>query len=88
MSVTKEDIYKAGEKYVGYKSGYYTTEHLQSINDFKAGAEWMAEKMYSEEEVYNLLEMAMKDCYHHDLDEHYSGDFRNLKDWFPRFKKK
>ena len=33
-------IHEEAEKYVGYKSGHYTTEQLQSINDFKAGVEF------------------------------------------------
>ena len=47
-----------------------------------------AERMYSEEEVYNLLEEAMKDCYNQELEYHYDGDYKNLKEWFEQFKKK
>lgn len=56
INMRKEEIYRAAEEYVGYKSGYYTTEQLQSINDFKAGAEWATERSYSEEEVLALLQ--------------------------------
>jgi hypothetical protein len=45
-------------------------------------------KMYSEEEVYNLLEQSIRDNYTWELQEHYSGDYRNLKDWFKEHKKK
>lgn len=55
---------------------------------FIAGAKWKQEKMYSEEEVYNLLEEAMKDCYDEELEYHYDGDYKNLKKWFEQFKKK
>ena len=44
--------------------------------------------MYSEEEVYSLLEQSMKDCHLWELEEHYSGDYKNLKEWFEQFKKK
>ena len=43
--------------------------------------------MYSEEEVYNLLEEAMKDCYDQELEYHYDGDYKNLKEWFKQFSK-
>ena len=46
------------------------------------------ERMYSEEEVYNLLEEAIKDNYIFELDYHNSGDYRNLKEWFEQFKNK
>jgi hypothetical protein len=56
---------------------------------FINGAKWQAERMYSdEEEVYNLLENAMKVAYDFELEGHYDGDYRNLKDWFEQFKKK
>lgn len=45
------------------------------------------EKLYSEEEVYNILEQSMKDCYNNELDSHYSGDYKNLKKWFDFNKK-
>ena len=43
---------------------------------------------YTTEEVYNLLEQSMKDCHLWELEEHYSGDYKNLKEWFEQFKKK
>jgi hypothetical protein len=54
----------------------------------KDGAKWQKERMYSEEEVYNLLEEAMKDCYTFELEYHHSGDYKNLKEWFEQYKKK
>ena len=74
----------------------------EELNDFKsdvsgfiAGAKspesleyWKEkEKLYSEEEVYNILEQSMKDCYNNELDSHYSGDYKNLKKWFDFNKK-
>jgi hypothetical protein len=57
-------------------------------NDFKAGGNYLAERMYSEEEVYSLLEQSIKDCHLWELEEHYSGDYKNLKEWFKQYKKK
>jgi len=65
-----------------------TVSRLNAIEWFKAGAKEQAERMYSEKEVYSILEQAMKDCYRYELEEHYSGDYRNLKEWFEQFKKK
>jgi hypothetical protein len=55
---------------------------------FIEGAKWKEERSYSEEEVYSLLEQSMKDCHLWELEEHYSGDYKNLKEWFEQFKKK
>jgi hypothetical protein len=63
-------------------------EYTDGIYGFKQGAKWQAERMYSEEEVYSLLEQSMKDCHLWELEEHYSGDYKNLKEWFEQFKKK
>jgi hypothetical protein len=46
------------------------------------------ERSYSEEEVYNILEQAMKDAPIEGLTHHYDGDFRDLKEWFEQIKKK
>ena len=56
-------------------------------NAFIKGAKWHAERSHSDEEVYNILEMAMISCYTEELETHYSGDFKNLKEWFEQFKK-
>jgi hypothetical protein len=45
------------------------------------------ERMYTEVEVYNILQEAMKDNYTCELENHYSGDYRNLKKWFEQHKK-
>ena len=43
---------------------------------------------FSEEEVYSILEQAMKDDSIEELTYHYNGDFINLKKWFEQNKKK
>ena len=49
-------------------------EYTDGIYGFKAGAKWQAERMYSEEEVYNLL------CQFPNEEE--------LNNWFEQNKKK
>lgn len=76
---TLEEIRKYAE--LSYYNG-------DEVNAFVGGAKWQEERMYSEEEVYSLLEQSMKDCHLWELEEHYSGDYKNLKEWFEQFKKK
>lgn len=57
-------------------------EHGQEV-----GQSDQVEARYTEEEVYNLLEKLMWDCDILELEEHYDGDFKNLKSWFEQFKK-
>lgn len=55
-----------------------------NYGSFKAGFDACEKVMYSEEEVYSLLEQSMKDAPIEGLTH---GDYRNLKDWFKRFSK-
>jgi hypothetical protein len=55
---------------------------------FKAGVKFAQSKMYSEEEVYNLLEKVVKDVEQEQLNKHFSGDYRFLKEYFETIKKK
>lgn len=80
----KETLEEAAEKFV-YEIGDLPTDDFAPRNKkiseseiicFIAGAKWQAERMYTEEEVLNIL-------YKHDLDE----PFNNVK-WFEQFKKK
>ena len=65
---------------------YKSQNTLLFSDDFEQAKEMEKEQGYSEEEVYNLLEEAMKDCYASELEHHHSGDYRNLKEWFEQFK--
>ena len=60
---------------------------LCKTDNWIAGAKWAQERMYSEEEVYSLLEQSMKDCHLWELEDHYSGDYKNLKEWFEQKKR-
>jgi hypothetical protein len=92
------DMMKGDEELGLYESWGNDAEkesNLSDLND-RANAFWLGyrtgiktkERMYSEKEVYSILEQAMKDCYRYELEEHYSGDYRNLKEWFETFKNK
>lgn len=50
-------------------------------------AEYCSRNMYSEEEAYSLVLKAIEDCYDEQLEYHYAGDYRNLKEWFKQNKK-
>lgn len=49
-------IHEEAKKYVGYKSGHYTTEQLQSINDFKAGVKFAQRWIPVEDELPEKME--------------------------------
>jgi hypothetical protein len=48
----KETLEEAAERYIQSKNPQWTPYHKRS---FKDGAEWQAERSYSEEEVLKLL---------------------------------
>jgi len=79
----KETIEEAAENYSEYE------EHKM---DFIAGAKWQQEISYSEDEVYDIVEQAIKDNSSkqlHFFDGGYSNSiYTNLKKWFEQFKKK
>lgn len=71
-------------------SHYDFTVTSKIRNGIRLGAKWQQEQdnnKYSEEEVYNILEQAMKDAPIEGLTHHYNGDFRDLKDWFENLKR-
>jgi hypothetical protein len=85
--LTQEEINKAAEERIPTSTKVWDlTETRRS--DFKAGVEFAQSKMYSEEEVYNLLEKVVKDVEQEQLDKHFSGDYRFLKEYFETIKKK
>jgi hypothetical protein len=74
----QETLEEAAEKYAERKSSNPTFRNTH-IRDFKAGADWQSERMYSEEEVYELLSK-----FHIVTD----GTLKFQKEWFEQFKKK
>ena len=57
-----------------------TSEFLSVKNGFVAGAKWQAERMYSEEEVLNILYKHTEDLL--------AGKKITLEQWFEQYKKK
>jgi hypothetical protein len=83
----QETLEEAAHEY--FKRGQLGFEKASDTEEaFLKGAKWMQERMYSEEEVYILLEKSIKDCHLWELEEHYSGNYKNLTEWFEQFKKK
>jgi hypothetical protein len=57
-----------------------TSEFVSVKNGFIEGAKWQAERMYSEEEVLDIL-------YKH-TEDMFKGTRLTLTEWFEQFKKK
>ena len=55
-------------------------EEYQSVKDFSRGAKWQARRMYSEEEVLNILYKHTEDLL--------AGKKITLEQWFEQFKNK
>lgn len=72
----KETLEEAAEKYAEGKSSHPTFRNTH-IRDFNAGANWQSERMYSEEEVLQLLLRLQQTEY-----------YNSLYEWFEQFKKK
>jgi len=64
----KQETLEEAKKYA--ELSYYGDE----VDAFIAGAKWQAERMYSEEEVLELI-------------DNFSGSVRQAKEWFEQFKK-
>lgn len=92
---------EAAEKYAKMMWGVYyddihpdiaitQTQGEITVKDFIAGAKWQQERMYSEEEVYDLFvewDMYQKGEPRIDEDEIPNG-FMSFNEWFEQFKKK
>jgi len=91
-TLKEDEILQDEINYWYEKTGSLTSEEIvrraYSLGIKSQQDTFQQERMYSEEEVYNLLETAMKDCYLWELEEHYSGNYKNLKKWFEQFKNK
>jgi molecular chaperone DnaK (HSP70) len=84
--IKQETLEEVAEKYSILES---TPENrVNCKEDFIAGAKWQQERMYSVEEVYDILEEAMEDVELFGLVWHEDGDYKNLKKWFKYFEKK
>ena len=76
----KTELEEAAEKFRSNNPGTMQGgDNTKILNAFKNGAKWQAERSYSEEEVFELLE---------NLVETFNPPTDNLKEWFEQFKKK
>ena len=84
--MNKETLEEAAERYADYSNDYVPMSFGDKFNettktDFIAGAKWQAERMYSEEEVLEIL------CKSHNA-SNTSIVANEIKKWFEPFKKK
>ena len=56
-------------------------EHYIDEVAFELGAKWQAERMYSEEEVKNIISKLIRDCYY------MQEPNQDVAEWFEQFKK-
>jgi hypothetical protein len=78
----QETLEESAERYAESKSSNFSFRNTH-IRDFKEGAKWQAKRMYSEEEVYNLLYNLA--C---EVVQDYDHTPKKLDKWFEQFKKK
>ena len=75
----KETLEEAAEHYAEGKSSNSTFRNTH-IRDFKAGADWQQERMYSEEEIKQIIDKT--------LIEYSDFELADIPHWFEQFKKK
>ena len=73
----KETLEEAAEKCFKY---------IDHRNTFIAGARWQQERMYSEEEVYDLMDK--REHYWVRYKNYYTQSYIPFDEWFEQFKKK
>ena len=80
----KETLEEAAEKFRSNNPGTMQGgNNTKILNAFKNGAKWQAERMYSEEEVVNILIKAYEDIGKRKIPNQVV-----LASWFKQFKKK
>jgi hypothetical protein len=77
-NMEQETLEEAAENYEKIHGGSYS---IGVGKAFKCGAKWQAERMYSEEEVIDLLQEM------NDYPTIFEGRI-DIKEWFEQFKKK
>jgi hypothetical protein len=77
----KKELEKAAERLSELQEATYTTQHKVTYkHGFIDGAKWQAERMYSEEEVKQIIDAT--------LIEHSDFVLADIPKWFKQFKKK
>jgi len=69
-----------------YQKGLKDDLSLSFHDGVKFGAEWQAERMYSEEEMKDMLEQTIEKFYKHRYSDKTKSEMKEL--WFEQFKKK
>lgn len=82
----KESLEEAAEKYAENKSSAEVFQETHKI-DFKSGAKWQAERMYSEEELKSAFKIGFNIGYGSPVSELDLKEEHCTK-WFEQFKKK
>ena len=80
---TLEETAKRLYEYQSQNPPYTIITPKDKIEGFIDGAKWQAEKMYSEEEVYNLL-CSMPNFFNMTIPQ----QIKERNNWFEQFKKK
>jgi hypothetical protein len=81
--MSKETLEEAAERYA--KQFDYAEDSSPQI-DFIVGANWQAERMYSEEEVKDIVEKTIEKFYKHTYADKTKAEMKEL--WFEQVKKK
>ena len=85
MKNMKETLEEAAERLCPIKGEYFDKEfYMVRRIAFIEGAKWQAERMYSEEEVLELIKN--REDYMDSEDN--ILDYQTIKEWFEQFKKK
>ena len=79
----KETLEEAAEKYHNKISKKRNTQLGVPFEDFTKGAKWQQERMYSEEEVLEIILYAINSC-----TDGISCSKHFFEQWFEQFKKK
>ena len=78
----EQETFEEAAKEFAKNHSIYPTAQDDTEYGFKHGANWQAERMYSEEEVIELLNIFRIYSYHHGCGS------SELLEWFEQFKKK
>jgi hypothetical protein len=88
----KETLEEVAENFWLNDDSMTDNDRISYVNGFLACSKWQKERSYSEEEVYHIVEQAIKDNNSkqlHFFDGGYSNPvYTNLKKWFNKIKKK
>jgi hypothetical protein len=78
---TLEEVAEKETEVQGWGKFHHCSEHYSIKKAFINGAKWQAERMYSEEEVHNILDS-------NDSQDWSSENNLDYWEWFEQFKKK